>query len=670
MAALLGHRVPGGGPLRGASRADLLALRDAAAEAKEEESASLLHELGVQQGVGARRGQPILPDPRAPYVGHLQLEQDGQVRDYLLGHATLIDVAADVRVVDWRVAPVAQLFYRYREGDAFDEELSGREFVGTVRIRRVVVFRGGKVSQLIGDGLSLTRDAQGQWTSQARQTWDLASGGSGSAAREGTLGLGVGKGERAPPTDITARLDPQQYAAVSAPPETPLLVLGSAGSGKTTVALHRLARLCATEPERFPFADCRVVVPSEGLARLSRRLLEPLGSAEARVNTLDEALRQLARFVLGRLPPLSPETPALVVSLKRHPALARALHARKVKPRPQPPGLKQLRRELAQALTNRDFLARVVDDAHGTLPRTAIEETVRHTMRQLDDSLAFTLDGVTDEERKVGLDGKGLAEDTDDELSGTLDPEDAPLLLLLLARHHRWKVPGAAHLVLDEAEDFSFAELEALAALVRERRVVTLAGDEAQQTQSSFDGWKGTLATLDVPDAVTCRLPISYRCPRPITELAQRVLGPLAAADPPRAAREGAPVGRFIFPAQAQAHLFLSGALEDLLRAEPHASVAAIFPDEERARAFHRLVAEWPEARLVLDGGFTFEPGLDVTDVESTKGLEFDYVVVVDATYEQFPPTDDARRRLHVAVTRAAHQLWLVCGGSPSPLWA
>ena len=88
-----------------------------------------------------------------------------------------------------------------------------------------------------------------------------------------------------------------------------------------------------------------------------------------------------------------------------------------------------------------------------------------------------------------------------------------------------------------------------------------------------------------------------------------------------------------------------------------------------RARsAFYELLRERPEARLVLRGEFSFDPGIDVTDVDSAKGLEFDYVVVPDAHAEAYPLTDESRRRLHVAVTRTSHQLWLCSGGEPSPL--
>jgi DNA helicase IV len=110
--------------------------------------------------------------------------------------------------------------------------------------------------------------------------------------------------------------------------------------------------------------------------------------------------------------------------------------------------------------------------------------------------------------------------------------------------------------------------------------------------------------------------------------------------------------------------------VRDLLEREPQASAAVIANAPDVARAFHRLLADLPEARLSLDGRFTFRPGVDVTDVASVKGLEFDYVIVPDASLRAYPEGDEARRRLHVAVTRAAHQLWIAAPGTPSPLLA
>ena len=75
-----------------------------------------------------------------------------------------------------------------------------------------------------------------------------------------------------------------------------------------------------------------------------------------------------------------------------------------------------------------------------------------------------------------------------------------------------------------------------------------------------------------------------------------------------------------------------------------------------------------PALRLVADQDFSFTAGIDVTDVRQTKGLEFDIVILLDVTDASYPANHEARRLLHVAMTRAAHQLWVTYVGAASPL--
>jgi ATP-dependent DNA helicase UvrD/PcrA len=657
---------PGGG---GGSGEALRSLRDQAARASADDLPALLHEMSVRHRLAERRSRDRLPDPSSPYIAHLRLDEGNGAEDYLLGHSSFFDAAREICIVDWRIAPIARIFYRYREGDRFEETFPGRVAEGVVVARRIVVIENGTLARIVGDDLLLDRDRHGRWRGSDRGTLALETGGAETAARPGILGVGIGAAERTKAADITAFLDRDQYAAVAAPPERPLLVLGGAGSGKTTVALHRLSRISAADPASYALSEATVVVPEEGLARLCRRLLEPLGVGPAHVKTTQTWSTELTRRVFGRSTRLSAEAPPLVSSLKRHPALYRALGERLERARPAAK-LPRLRRHLAEALTDRGFLAGVVAASGGDLPLTAVEETIRHTMLQLSESVERQLASIVDHEMKQAVDGRPIEEGTPDELAGTLDLEDLPILLFLRARHEAIDSGSISLLVLDEAEDLSLFELSVLGRLLRERGSVTLAGDEAQQTASSFAGWQTSLATLGASDAVKIRLPTSYRCPRPVAELAWRLLGGLASSSPVHPAREGAPVGRFTLPSESQAHLLLIGALRDLIDREPRASVGVVASDADAARRFHALVAELPEARLVLHGEFSFEPGIDVTDVDNAKGLEFDYVVIPDATASVYPSTDEARRRLHVAVTRAAYQLWIVAGGAPSPLLA
>jgi DNA helicase II / ATP-dependent DNA helicase PcrA len=639
-------------------------LRDEALESTSKDLPTVFQEMGLVRAVMERSRPDALPDPATPYFAHLKVREGDEERDYCLGRHTFVDREAGVRLVDWRWAPVAGIFYRYREGEEFEESFPGRVSQGVVVARRVVVVERGVLSRVSDGRRSLARTPDGLWRSAAAEAAALG-GGAGRAARAGALGTGAGTRGRASAPEVTALLDPEQFEAVSAPPDKPLLVLGSAGSGKTTVALHRLARIAFDDPRRYPAPRLQVVVPELGLARLAARLLEPLGLGKAAVRTLETWARGAFQSAFGVPPPrLFTDTPSLVARLKRHPALYQALRRR---PRLQErAALQKGRRELGDLFLDRAFLEGVVRDAGGDLPTTAIEEVVRHTRLQLADPANEILAGV-DPDRCETLDGKPMDQDTPEAAAGTLDPEDLPILLFLAALSGGEGGKRAAHLVVDEAEDVSLFELFALGHHLSGHSV-TLAGDEAQQTFSSYAGWPEALAALGIPRAATVRLPTTYRCPRPIAELAQAILGPLAPPDPPRAGREGVPVSRFDFPTEAHAQLFLAEAVRDLLEREPQASVAVVCHAPDVARGFHRLLADLPEARLALDGAFTFRPGVDVTDVGSVKGLEFDYVVVPDASVRNYPDDDDARRRLHVAVTRAAHQLWIACPGTPSPL--
>jgi DNA helicase-2/ATP-dependent DNA helicase PcrA len=75
-----------------------------------------------------------------------------------------------------------------------------------------------------------------------------------------------------------------------------------------------------------------------------------------------------------------------------------------------------------------------------------------------------------------------------------------------------------------------------------------------------------------------------------------------------------------------------------------------------------------PAVRRVRAQEFSFRPGVEVTDIRQTKGLEFDYVVMVDVNASSFGTDDESRHLFHIGATRAAHQLWLIVTAAPSPL--
>lgn len=639
---------------------ELGALKEEAATANPADLPHLFNQLDLVSAVVDRASTQTFTNLQSPYFAHLKVNGPAGVRDYLLGRQTFSDAAADVRIIDWRTAPLARVFYNYQEGDDYEETFGDRLTHGDVLVRRLVVIERGVLKGIRRGRLSLERLDDGRWFDASARPGFALGGGAGTAVRSGSLGVGKGS-TQARHFDITAQLDPAQYAALSVGADQPLLVLGSAGSGKTTVALHRLARLAAKELEQVGRSRLQVVVPEEGLARLSRRLLAPLGLDKVPVKTLSLWARDTARQVFRQreLEPFD-DAPPLVTRLKRHPALAAALKNHPSFGR-KAATFATLRRRLGDLFTDRQFLAGVVAASANDLPTTAIDETVRHTLLQLASGMTEGDLAEFDAEATTTIDGKSLSEGTPEALAGTIDVEDLPILMALSAEREELDHETLAHLVLDEAEDFSVFELFVLGRLLGEDRSCTVAGDEMQQTTSSFPGWPSVLKTLGVPGAEQVRLKVSYRCPAPIAALAREVLGAQAAGlERSTDARDAAPVGFHHFPSYDQAALFLRDALQDLMEREPRAAVAVIASSSDSADTVYRGLSGIAGVRRVVGGRYSFEPGIDVTDADEVKGLEWDYVVLPDVTARAYPVDDEARRKLHVAVTRAAHQLWVL----------
>ena len=114
--------------------ATLIELRDALAEAKPEDQGPLLEQMHRIEALSRQRGrgESVPVDRRSPYFGHLRLMQDGRRRDVLIGQRGYVEPGGGVQIVDWRNAPVSRLYYRYDEGDSFEERLGEREVVGEI----------------------------------------------------------------------------------------------------------------------------------------------------------------------------------------------------------------------------------------------------------------------------------------------------------------------------------------------------------------------------------------------------------------------------------------------------------------------------------------------------------------------------------------------------------
>src|SRR6185436_18494952 len=166
----------------------LVALRDEIAEARMEDVAALIAQMERLQGVSLQKAEArsLLVDPASPYFGHLRLRErtpDGRSveRDVLIGRATFIDPASRINIVDWRNAPISQLYYRYEEGSDYEERFGEREAEGEILARRTLTIRDGALVRVDCPQGVWLREADG-WVRTELEAHELA-GGEGKAVR-------------------------------------------------------------------------------------------------------------------------------------------------------------------------------------------------------------------------------------------------------------------------------------------------------------------------------------------------------------------------------------------------------------------------------------------------------------------------------------------------------
>jgi DNA helicase-2/ATP-dependent DNA helicase PcrA len=268
---------------------------------------------------------------------------------------------------------------------------------------------------------------------------------------------------------------------------------------------------------------------------------------------------------------------------------------------------------------------------------------------------------------ETGIDGLRTEDD-----AATLDLDDVAILLRASQLLRGVKHPFA-HLFVDEAQDLSPTKLSVLIGHAP-KPSITLAGDTSQRLflDNGFGDWRAVLGHLGLGHVAIDPLRIAYRSTREIMAVARAAMGPLADPDPPEAPRAGAPVETFRFPGVGAAVAFLAEALRELAVREPRATVALLARHPEQADRYYDGLqrAEVPSLRRVRAQDFAFRPGVEVTDDRQVKGLEFDYVVMLDANDSSYGRDDESRHLFHIGVTRAAWQLWIVVTGTPSPLVA
>lgn len=170
-------------------------------------------------------------------------------------------------IVDWR-APVANLYYEERLGDCSYTCPDGR-IRGNLSLKRQFSINEGRLNDIFDIDIT-TND-------EFLQSY-----------------LGASADNRL--KDIVTTIQAEQNRIIRADMWTPLIVQGAAGSGKTTIALHRIAYLIYTYERTFKPENFMIIAPSKFFLNYISDVLPELGVEKVRQTTFEE----FAMDLIGR----------------------------------------------------------------------------------------------------------------------------------------------------------------------------------------------------------------------------------------------------------------------------------------------------------------------------------------------------------------------------------
>ncbi len=490
-----------------------------------------------------------------PYFARVVLEEEvnGNLKniEYKLGFASNLDC----RIIDWRKAPIARLYYEYNEGDEYFEEIQGRERSGKVLLRNKVHIEKGQLKRLdCRHGTFVYNGTEWQTAGgRFRDTSDRSYG-------------------QLP--DILSLITPEQFKMITEDADTTILIQGVAGSGKTTVALHRLAWLLHEDNSSLKAEDSLIIVLSPTLKQYIKQSLPSLEISNVNVTTFSDwaytALKKLIPNSDGlKRPKHAPSLGTLRVKnsmsmLKCIEEYVAAQHMRIVefaeKSIPWRYLTNNAKKDLEDLKSNKmamlSFLSSIAQtiksEAIMHAPESIEAKTLKESLKDVESvfrrcqlyskDLLFILSRPkqlldSDETRLLDKEviAQALAETQNSFDNNLIDYLDDPLMLRLgqlkwgLAFHSKINIPAYEHIVADEVQDYSVPQLAVIVGMAKKLNQLTLAGDTAQQTatEGSFPGWDRLRKFWSMGDDLSryVQLNVSHRSTLPIMRLADHVAG-------------------------------------------------------------------------------------------------------------------------------------------------
>ncbi len=243
----------------------------------------------------------------------------------------------------------------------------------------------------------------------------------------------------------------------------------------------------------------------------------------------------------------------------------------------------------------------------------------------------------------------------------TLEWDDVYPFLYIRAAFEGLKESGVIrHLVVDEMQDYTPVQYAVINKLFKCPK--TILGDFGQMANPNHSHTLDNLLGL-YDGAEFASLTKSYRSTREIITFAQKIKasGTIDAID-----RHGEKPAIIRCRDSKDELAHISDEIAAFAK-RGHSSLGIITKTDSDARRFYDLLTAEHDVHLISSDSARFMNGVSVASVRMSKGLEFDEVIVPHASRENYSADHD-RGLLYIACTRAMHRLTLLYEGAPSPL--
>lgn len=614
---------------------------------------SILNHFALGESVINKRKRltKILAIPYFGRIDFLEKKENSKVMPIYIGIHTFYDPESRATLIhDWR-APVSSMFYDHELGEAGYRSPSG-EIKGVISLKRQYRIRGGKMEFMIESALTVHDDIlQKELSSNADDKMK----------------------------NIVATIQREQNRIIRNEDIRTLIIQGVAGSGKTSIALHRIAYLLYTFRDSISSKDILIISPNKVFSDYISNVLPELGEETVPETSMEQILSGVLEHkykyqtYFGLVNELLEKPSSSLINRIAYKASF---------------GFISELDKFILHIENTYFKAADVKlTKYITIPAPFIEEQYlrfnRYPIRRRFDAMAdYMLDmlkiqytftvtttgrNLLKKEIRLMFAGNNDIQVYKDFFKWTNNPgmfkmrkghtleysDLAPLAYLHLALEGNGNQPfRVKHLLIDEMQDYSPIQYKVIQKLFPCRK--TVLGD-AGQSVNPYGSSTAETIQKSLTASEIMKLCKSYRSTFEITDFAQKI-HPNAELEP--VARHGEKPQILRFGSAVEELSGIMG-LISTYRKSGYKSLGIICKTEQQARKMADMLKSYAnDISFLSSQSSAFVQGIVITSAHMAKGLEFDEVIIPQTDERNYRSEID-KSMLYVAVTRAMHRLTL-----------